>query len=849
MVTVTSRNALRFGRFELHPEERRLLGDGAPIALSPRAFDVLVALVREAGTLVTKSELLQVVWAGSVVEENAVQAQVSALRKALGAEAIATVSRHGYRFELRIDSAPDAPAAPPHNLPRASTSFIGRQNEIVEVSRLLDSTRLMTLVGAGGCGKTRLAVEVAANRGAAHADGVWLVELAALSDPTLVASALVSTLALREQGGRSLMQTLEAHLAQRRCLIVLDNAEHLIEAVASLAQALLSRCEHLRLLTTSREPLGVAGERVYRVPSLSAPRAGAEVTAAQLMAFESARLFVERIRLQRPEFDVTEHNVAALATICRQLDGMPLAIELAAPRMRVMSVEEVSRRIDGRFALLTGGPRTALHRQRTLRATVDWSYDLLTDPERALLCRLSVFAGGWSLDAAHAVCTGGTVDAAALSDHLTSLVDKSLVSVDTQHGATRFDMLQTVRAYARERLHEGDDAAHWHERHRDHFLALAEHSAPQLRHAAAALMVRLQREHANLRTALGWCDAPTQGPPASAKGLRLAAALYRFWWWGNHWAEGLTTLLHWLDAAPAAGERAPRATALKAAAVFSGLQGRFDAARALHDQALLIYRESADLPAVAATLVLLGTTDFTQSRYELARVHLDEALGIARALGDAGLAAAALMNLGSVAREMDDLVASRRCHEESLVLARESGDLWGVRGALCHLATTARLEGDLSAAAAWSEEGLALARSMGQPRGIAAALLELGLVAWLRGDEKTGAARLRESLSARSEGDDRFVVLDMLDDVAVAIALRRPETAARLWAALDGWRRRDAIPQTRTAARRLQERRAELAQAPGSDAAAFDQAWQDGAGWDLAQVLRHLHEVLDELAG
>src|SRR5258705_756066 len=378
----------RFGPFELEPDKRRLLKDGATISLRPRAFDLLLTLVDHAGHLVTKDELLDQVWPKVVVEEAALHVQVSALRKVLGADAITTVSGRGYQFTLAVtkgDDEADRVSAPKHNLPYPLTSFIGREHEIAQLKELVPANRLVTLTGAGGAGKTRLAIEVASRLVDAFADGVWLVELAALSDPHLVPQVVARALEVKEQPTRPVIETLGDYLASKELLLVLDNVEHLLEGCVQFADLILHRSAHVAMLVTSRERLGIAGELTYRVPSLTVPAPGDSIAPDALLAYEGVRLFVERARLLRPDFSVTAENAASLASICSRLDGIPLAIELAAPRLRSMSVDELNQRLDQRFALLTDGSRTALPRHRTLRSTIDWSYDLLTGVEQVLL--------------------------------------------------------------------------------------------------------------------------------------------------------------------------------------------------------------------------------------------------------------------------------------------------------------------------------------------------------------------------------------------------------------------------------------------------------------------------------
>ena len=367
--------------------------------------------------------------------------------------------------------------AHPNNLPRELTSFVGREREVDEVRRLLVTTRLLTLTGSGGVGKTRLSQRVAADLGPSFPDGIWLVELAGLGDPSLLAQVVASVLGVREQPGRALLDTLIDVLRPRTCLLLLDNCEHLVEACAALADSLLRACPGLILLATSREPLGIAGETVWRVPPLTMPDASGDAATSDdtsaLAQYEAVRLFEERARAALPAFTLTGQNGPAVAQICRRLDGIPLAIELAAARVRGVAPEQLADRLDDRFRLLTGGSRTALARHQTLRALVDWSYELLSEPERVLFCRLSVFAGGWTLDAAEEVCSGGGIEPADILGLLLQLVDRSLVLAEEQPiqagglSPVRYRLLETLRQYGAEKLRDTGDALVLRTRHLD----------------------------------------------------------------------------------------------------------------------------------------------------------------------------------------------------------------------------------------------------------------------------------------------------------------------------------------------------------------------------------------------
>ena len=746
-----------FGAFELQLDERRLLAEGALVALRPRAFDLLAAFVDRAGHLVTKDELLDRVWPGVVVEEAALHVQVSALRKVLGNEAIATVSGQGYRFALTVTRL-EAPQAPPkHNLPSQLTSFIGREQEIAQLKDLLTTKRLVTLTGAGGAGKTRLAIEVADRLLDAFADGVWLVELAALSDPQLVPQAVAVVLGVKEQPGKSVTETVCGYLASRNLLLVLDNAEHLLGACAQFADQALRRSTRLTILVTSRESLGITGELTYRVPSLTVPAVNEAPTPETAVSYEGVRLFLDRGRLIRPTFAITAENAGAVASICTRLDGIPLAIELAAPRLRSMSVEELSQRLDERFALLTEGSRTALPRHRTLRSMIDWSYVLLTSVEQAMLRRLSVFAGGWTLASAEQVCAGGGVATKDVIDLLASLSDKNLIVIEEQGGATRHRMLETVRQYTQDRLRESGEEALWRDRHFASFLALAEEAFPQLKgRNQHTWLDRLAAEHDNVRAALTWSAATNPGDA-----LRLAASLMRFWDIRGHLTEGREWYARLLDAVPSRPASRDRARALNAAAILTREQGDHATSQKLLEESLALCRELNEPRGMAAALSNLATGAMDQGRYADAEAMLQEALTLQRAIDDRWGLAITLSNLGELASLRGDHAAAVVLSEEALTAIRDTGDL---RTACLMLHTQGRAEcalGKLDAAETHWTEGLTISRDLGDRAGMADGLDGFAHLAMAR--ESPGRAaqiwgaaeRLREEIGVVLPSYDR----------------------------------------------------------------------------------------------
>lgn len=515
------------------------------------------------------------------------------------------------RAQPSVDGAvrlvPDAPVA--RHLPVALTSFVGRELELAALREALATTRLVTVTGAGGCGKTRLAIHAAAGQVDAFPDGVWWVELAALTEPELVGAAVAEALGVRPLPGMTDAQAVCAYLAPRRSLLVLDNCEHLLDACAELTAAVLKAAPQVTVLATSRATLGVEGELDWRIPPLA-------------LSPDAVTLFVERARRARPDFAATDGNASVVADVCARLDGLPLAIELAAAWVRTLSVEQLDERLSDRFGLLVRGPRTASARQRTLRASVDWSHDLLTDGERRLLRRLAVFAGGFTLDASEQVC-GGTVDG------LEALVDQSLVVAEPRGSSTRYRLLETVREYGLERLREAGEAGALRDRHRDHFLALAEQAAPHLEsRLAGEWRARLEPEAANLAGAI---DHALRRDPAAA--LRLCAALYPFWRSRGRLAEAALAQSRALEA----GRDAPpglRARVLVGVAM-RRLLGEFDpeAAAEPATDALALADQAGDRSAAArARCAIADALQF--ARPAAARAELDRAAELARAAGD-----------------------------------------------------------------------------------------------------------------------------------------------------------------------------------------------------------------------
>jgi non-specific serine/threonine protein kinase len=835
--TTAASTGYRFGRFELLPNERLLLADGVAAHLGSHAFDLLVALVECSGRLVTKEALLARVWPRVVVEENTLQVHVSALRKVLGADAIATVSGRGYRFVLDVVGDAGPASRPRHNLPNQLTSFIGREAQIAEIKHELQVTRLLTLTGAGGCGKTRLALQVAIDIVDQFSDGVWLVELAPLTEEGLVPQAIARALGVDEQPGKDIATTLSEWLGAKRLVVVLDNAEHLLYGCAEIADRLLRRCAHLTILVTSRERLGIAGEVTYRVPSLSLPDTGREGGTFEALACEAARLFIERARLQRPDFTVTDADAASLLSICERLDGIALAIELAAPRVRHMSLQELSGGLDHRFSLLTGGSRTALPRHRTLRSLIDWSYDSLTAPEKTMLQRVSVFAGGWSLEAAERVCAGENVDPDAVLDLLTSLADKSLVVAETQGEHTRFGMLETVRHYAQDRLRDSGDDSRVRGRHVDYLLAIVDLlDKARGDEERRALLDRLDKERDNLRVAMAWCE---ESDTLAFSGLDLAGKLYLLWEMRGAYSEGRSWIARLLAVAPDAEQGAIHARAYHAAGMLAYIQADFVAAETYDRLVITVAQRLGDRLLVARATGNLGNIAYSLEDHEAARARYAETLAVARELGDLRITMSALYSLGHVSLQLGDLVGAQAFIEESMAIGTKLG-LWSASRPRLILAVIRHLQGDRRVARGFLDEALTGSKELGDKGLYSRVISWLALLELDEGDAVAAAARTSEAITIQNDLD-AWVMLGCSVQVAACVATSAagPIGVARLLGAAQQMREQHGRRQVDF---EMQERLKLLVAGSRSilgDDAAFDSAWDEGRSMTRDEAVRY----------
>ena len=716
-------------------------------------------------------------------------------------------------------------------LPVRLTPLVGRERELDDIVQALHGSRLITLTGPGGTGKTRLALGAARTAEASFPAGACWVTLAQIEDPAIVGQAVATQLGVPDTPGQDPAEAVAKHVADHRLLVVLDNCEHLADAAASLAEFLLAACPALVVLATSREALGVEGELSWQVPPLSLPQGGSAPTAAALVASDAVKLFEQRAQLVRPSFRVTDENAPAVLTICQRLDGLPLAIELAAARMRILSSTQLAERMDDIFALLVGGARSAPPRHQALRATLDWSYDLLEADERATFRRLATFSGGFTLQAAERIAAGGDIRPGAMLELLTRLADKSLLRVEHARGESRYSLLATIRDYARDRLAEAAESDRARRAHLEYFTELVEDATArieQIKPVGLELELdRLDAELPNLRRAFEF--AQETGDPVAQ--LRIAGPLDRYAYLRGRYHE----VRQWMDAAVTSAPDAP--AALRAKALLGGgrlalLQCDYAPAVRRGEAALRLYRELGETRGIAGSLQVLGSVAREQGRYARAVELHAESLAIAEAAGDRWAAASAHGYLAFASWLQRDF--ARAAEEASTALAdfRALGDVEGAAWSLISLGTVARYQGDVERASALLAESLALSEGIGFREGIAWSVEQLGLLAAVDGDP-VAVSLLRRSLELHTELRDRWRMSSVLEDLAaIALAQEDPRQAARLLGAAEALR--EAIGTVIAPCERLQHNQTTKAVRDALGDEAFDAALRQGqlAGLD-----------------
>jgi len=753
----------RFGQVEIRPAERQLFVDGRPAPLGARAFDVLLALIDHRDRVVTKNELFDLVWPGLVVEENNLHVQISTLRKVLGAQAVATIPGRGFRFTAVVEQseAPSCPLPPRnHNLPAQLNSFVGREREIAELKKMLAASRLVTLTSSGGTGKSRLSLQVAYELLPEYPGGVWFIELAPVADERRVPQTVASALGVKEDAGRPVVEALIRFVRDRRILIILDNCEHLMQACADLAKQLLQAGPNVKILASSREHLHVAGEVNYPVPALAIPEPHEAVAGEALAKYEAVRLFVDRAVAAQPSFMLTPQNGARVADICRRLDGIPLAIELAAVRVRGLSVEQIAARLTDCFQLLTGGDKTALARQQTLRASIDWSYELLSLEERLLFRRLAVFSGGWTLEAAESVCAGGDVATSDVMDLSSRLVDKSLVSIEAQ--ADRYHLLETVRQYARELLEASGEADNLRNRHLAFYETLAESARQGINGPMQGYwMSRLDRERDNLLSAHAWCE---DAPDGARMGLNLARGTKLYWINRGLLGVGHALFVEALRRPGAQQRDEMRCRALFDAGQFDFYMGRYAEAQRYLEESLAIARELGDTARIAAALQPLGMASLGQGHLGAARSHLEEALALAHELGDKRNLCAAMNAIAQLYRTEGALDEAEILYESALGLARELDDSESLAVGLLNLAMISICRHIQDKAREMLLQVIAIAQAIGSQRvGLSGVEVSAGLAAlcedWGNAARFFGAAEAHNGSTGlhRDPADEAFL--------------------------------------------------------------------------------------------
>jgi predicted ATPase/class 3 adenylate cyclase/Tfp pilus assembly protein PilF len=728
-----------------------------------------------------------------------------------------------------------------NNLPLQPTPLVGREKEVSEVCNLLRSgeTRLLTLTGPGGTGKTRLALQAAADLLEDFPDGTFFVQLATLTDADLFISAVAETLGVRETGEQALDDSLKNYLSERRMLLVLDNFEQVLEAAPTVTE-LLTVAPELKVLTTSRAPLGLYGEHEFPVPPLSMPDLKRPPPLERLTQYEAVGLFVERARALKPDFSITNESAPAVAEICVRLDGLPLAIELAAARIKMLPPRAMLQRLGSRLKLLTGGARDLPERQRTLRATIEWSHALLDEGERVLFARLSVFSGGRTLEAIEAICDAEGDLPVETFEGVSSLLDKSLLRQEEGPGGEpRFVMLETVHEFAREKLRQSAEAEEIKRVHAEYFLNLAEEADPELRGPdQLQWLERLEAEHDNMRAALTWALELKEVELA----LRLGGALWWFWWMRSHNSEGR----RWLEAALVMdGRGSPEVRAMALAGVgYLGLeQGDLDRAKEVCEEGLeLLAHEGRE--ASEAKLILLaglGWVVWEREEYEQAKQLFEESLAPSREMRDTWWLATSLSNLAVVSHFLGNSEKATELYEQSMDLFREQGDKRRLATCLNNLAMVVCSQGELGRAAKLIEEAVALHRELGARGVVSIGLCNLGWIA-LRQDDLGRAADLyRESLSLSWETGVNPVVQRTLEGLAcVAGAEGEAQRAAQLWGAAQTLHETKGIPRDIDFLDEADARISAVRLGMGEEA--WEEAWRKGRGMTLDEAVSYAME-------
>ena len=866
-------DTIQFGKdFDLDPRTYELRGGGRILKLERIPMELLILLIEERGQLVTRSQIIERIWGKDVFldTDNSINAAIRKIRQVLKDDPeqprfVQTITGRGYRFiapvvetgrvsgrgtasgleaihsgfsEKAIEPVVETPSS---NLPVQRTGFLGREKEVAAAEQLLlrPEVSLVTITGPGGIGKTRLGVELASRLGEHFPGGMYFVSLSSLSDPGLLASVIVQALGIREAGAQSPLELLKANLrssGRAPMLLLLDNFEHLVEAVPTVVK-LLSVASKLKVLVTSRAALHVYGENEFPVPPLALPEASMS-TMEVLSESPAVALFVQRAVAAKPDFQLTRENAAAVAEVCARLDGLPLAIELAAARVKVLSPSAMRTRLSSRLQLLTGGARDLPQRHQTLRAAMDWSYDLLTPTEQKLFRRLSVFVGGCTLEGAEAVCDAKGDLGLDVLDGMESMVDKSLAQRDEQaDGEPRFVMLETIREYALEKLEASGEKALTKRAHAAFCLVLAEEKAmEQSGTVSADWLAHYGIEHDNFRAAVEWLTETED----AEWGLRLGAALFRYWEMREYLAEGRARLGKLLKIPGAQAPTKARSRALFSAGVLGVEQGDYAAADALIRESLEISRQLGDAQGAAVCLNALAVNARDRGDIQSARSLSEESLVVWREVGDPKAVASALSNLANIVKLQGDNTRARSLYAECLSIFSGLGDQTGVAWSMNYQGDVARDQGDLGAARALYEQGLEIFRELGDRWGIAGTLADLGNLASEEGNYSLAQDLYRQSIRIFQELEHKRGIARLLECFACSAAVQlEAERSLRLAGAAAALRQNIGAPLTPAEQAKLEASLHPAREALGSTVCGT--AWS--AGWALS-VEKAIEEVL-----
>jgi len=845
----------RFGDFLLEPERASLVKGGREIRLRPKVFDALRYLIENRGRLVPKEELIQTLWAEAFVTDDSLVQCMVELRRALddrSQEILKTVPRKGYIFAAAVTTAHEVTTSSPgptislpqnvrgdHRLPVARTPLIGRDRELEAVQQLLrdPAVRMVTLTGAGGSGKTRLGLELCRELAGVFEARVFFVALGSISDPAMVPAAIAESVGIRETGSRPFLDLLKDYLREAEpssVLLLLDNMEHILAASAFVIE-LIEASRSLKVLVTSRAPLRVYGEYEFPVPPLALPDLRQMNSLPALAENPSITLFAQRAQAVKPDFQLTADNAATVAEICSRVDGLPLAIELAAARVKMLPLSGILARLESRLQLLTAGARDLPERQQTLRNTIDWSFGLLTEAEQKLLRRLSVFRGGCTLEGAEAVCNTKDDLGADIFELMSSLVDKSLIQQRQQNDdEPRFRMLETIREYSIERLQQSDEEASTKRAHAAYCLVLAEEGNPELGEPErAAWLTRCDIEHDDFRAALDFLFQTRD----LDWGFRFCIALFRFWDMREHSAEGRARLEQILELA---GSEYPRERAKTShfLGAFTTAQGDFAAATRFLEQSRSIYETLNDPSGIAISLNASAIMARDCGDYTAAQINFEKSLAYWRTIGDRGATARCLHNLGNVSKIRGDYARARLALGEAMQLFEELGDDSGAAWALNQQGDVAREQGDLRGARALYERALFAFRSAGDRWGQARSLADLGTIACELGEHSAAFANFRESLDIFTSLEHRRGIARVLEGLACfASAKGDARRALSVVAAASHLRQLVSAPLPPAEQSKLDQKLLSGWQQLGETEG--KKAWTEGYGMTMENAIRH----------